>query len=336
MSEETAVAAAPSAAPAVMEIESGPLVNLTSEERAEFSRTGELPKPKNEEAATSSESQPVEGETKQAGESDPPQKKQDKPKGEAKPKQTAEERIAELKATIAKIEKGAGIKTESAESSPAKLAPEAPPKPTEPPPTRPKPTVDDKKEDGSPRFESYDDYVEDLADWKAEQREAKQQREQAVKAQAVAFNAMVEKGRARYDNFDSVVQPTAAAINEDAAISPAVKQMLLDSDVLPDLVYTLGTDPAELAKFVEMARTQPGKALRYIALTESLIAEELAGKPATEDPPAKPTTKAPRPPSEAGGRAAAPPDALEAAAAANDFRKFSEESTRRQLAKLKG
>jgi hypothetical protein len=108
--------------------------------------------------------------------------------------------------------------------------------------------------------------------------------------------------------------------------------------VLPDILFTLGSDPAELAKFVKMARETPGKALRYIALTESLITEELEGKatPKAEEAPAKPKTHAPRPPSEVGGKAAAPPDALESAAKANDFRSFKAEATRRALAKMKG
>ena len=113
--------------------------------------------------------------------------------------------------------------------------------------------------------------------------------------------------------------------------------MLLDSDVLPDFLFTVGSDPAELAKFTKMAQENPGKALRYIALTESLIAEELEGKTAkpADVTPDKPKTQAPKPPSEAGGRAAAPPDGLEAAAKAGDFRAFKAEATRRQLAKLK-
>ena len=111
-----------------------------------------------------------------------------------------------------------------------------------------------------------------------------------------------------------------------------------ESDHLPDILFTLGSEPAELAKFVKMAKETPGKALRYIALTESLIAEELAGKTAksAEETPAKPKTQAPKPPSEAGGRAAAPPDALESAAKTNDFRSFKAEATRRALAKMKG
>ena len=307
-----------------MDVSRGPLVDITPEQRAEFRKTGDLPKapPKIEEAAPSSEPKPEEGEAKPAGDSEPP-KVQEKKKAK-----TADERIAELEATIEKIRKGAGKETK-ADPSPA-------PEPPKPEYTRPKPTADDKDKDGDPKYKTYEDFVEDLADWKGEQRDAKNQREQQEQAQAKAFNSKVEEARGRYENFDEVVEPAANAIHSDAAISPVVKQMLRDSDVLPDFLFTLGNDSAELAKFVAMAKTDPGKAIRYIALTESLIKDELEGKntPAGEAP-VKPKTQAPKPPSEAGGRAAAPPDALEAAAKANDFRLFKAEATRRQLARLK-
>jgi hypothetical protein len=329
MSEATAVL---ESSPEVMDASRGPLVDITGDQRAEFRRTGELPKqdkPKTEEAAPSSDAKP-QGEAKSAGESETP-KQQEIPK--AKPKQTAEERIAQLEATIEKIRKGSGIEPKpKAESASAKPEPQS----VEPQYTRPKPKPEGNGPDGKP-YATYEDYIEDLSDWKGEQREAKSQREAAQQAQAKEFNTKVNEARSRYENFDEVVKPTATAINTDAAIPQVIKTLLSESDVLPDILFTLGSDPAELAKFVQMAKETPGKALRYIALTESLIAEELEGKTAkpAEVSPAKPKTQAPRPPSEAGGRAAAPPDGLEAAAKANDYRSFAAEATRRQLAKLK-
>lgn len=345
MSEETLVVAEPSTASTPvgqpiqvqipdrwkdMDVSRGPLVDITPEERAEFRTTGNLPK--TEEAATSSVAKP-EGGAKTAGESETP-KTQEKPKEQPKPKQTAEERIAQLEATIEVIRKRAEIKkTPTAESSPAK--------PEVVSATRTKPTPEDKKEDGNPKYATYEDYVEELADWKADQRWATQQRAQQQQSQANELNAKVAEARTRYENFDEVMTPTVAAIVGDADVSPAVKAMLNDSDVLPDLIFTIGSNKEELASFVKMAKESPGKALRYIALTESLIAEELAGKKETsekpaEEAPVKPKTQAPRPPSEAGGRAAAPPDALEAATKAGDFRSFKNEANRRAIAKLKG
>lgn len=328
MADETAVL---ESSPVEMDVSRGPLVDITPEQRAEFRKTGNLPKP--EEAASSSEPTPVKVEAEPAGDSEPPEPKQELPK--AKPKQTAEERIAQLEATIEKIKKGKGIETPKAESSPAK--PE--PKPVPQQASRPKPTVEDKTEDGKPKYETYEDYIEDLADWKTEQKWSAKEQQERTNAAATALNAKIEEGRTRYENLDDVIVPAANEIYNDAAISPVIKQMIADSDLIVDLVYTIANDPAEYAKFVKMAKETPGKAIRYIALTESLISQELDGKTAAKievEPPAKPKTQAPKPPSEAGGRAAAPPDALESAAKANDFRSFKAEATRRQLAKLKG
>lgn len=321
MADESAAAVATPA----NDVDSGSLGGLTPDQRTEWNKTGELPK--SEEAAPSTEPKPK-AEAEPAGDSEAPQKQEK----DGKPKPTASERITQLRATIAKIEKEAGLKTEVAESSPAKPAAEAP-KPQEVKPTRPKPTADDKKEDGSPKFGTYEDYIEELADWKAEQRDAKTQREAERKAQLDHGIAKVEEAKARYKDFETIGKTFWEEVVNNPDVNPTIKAMIDDSEYFADLAYTIGSNPDELAKFKAMPT---GKQIRYIALTESLIADELDGKKVTtEETPAKPQTRAPRPPSEAGGRAASPPDALEAAASANDFRAFEAESTRRQLAKLK-
>lgn len=314
-----------------MDIARGPIVSMTAEQRKEYRTTGELPKPKTEEAATSSEQRA--SEAKPAGESETPQSKQEKPKVEPKPKQTAQERIAELEATIKKIEKGAGLEKPKAESAPAKPAPVVQ--------QSTKPTPEDTNADGTPKYATHEDFVLALSDWRWEQREAERSVKEQQTAHTKAINDKIEEARNRYDNIDEVIQPVANEIYQDAAIPQVIKTMIGDSDVIVDLVYTLGSNKEELAKFVKMAKETPGKAIRYIALTESLIAQELEGKktPAVEDPPAKPKTQAPKPPSEAGGRAATPPDSLQAAlegSAGKLNANLKAEFLRKDLARLKG
>lgn len=328
MSEASAVM---EATPTVMEVSRGPLVNLTQEERAEFRTTGELPKPRTEVAATSSDAKPVEGKAETAGESDTPKTTQEKPKFEPKPKQTAEERIAQLEATIEKIRKGKEEKeTPKAEPSPA-------PKPVEA--TRPKPTADAKKSDGTPKFETYEDYIEDLADWKAEQREAnskqeaaKESQEKAKKAKYDAAVIKVDEAKERYPDFADKAQPFWDEVIVNPKVALAVKEVIDESDYFADLAYTIGGSKEELAKFVALP---PGKQLRYIALAESLIAEELEGKAKPEVAPEKPRTAAPRPPAEVGGRSTAPIDDEYAAVAANDYRAASAAFKRKALANFK-
>jgi hypothetical protein len=331
MDNETVVAAESSPAP-VMDVSRGPLVDITHEQRAEFRKTGELPKvepKKTEEAAPSSEAKPEEAEAKPAGDSETPEKKQEIPKPK---KQTAEERIAQLEATIEKIRKGKESKETPAAPSPAK------PEPVQQKPSQEEPTPDDKNADGTPKYKTYEEYTKALARWEIRQELAEQKREQQLRDQAKAFETAKEQAEARYENFAEVVSPFATALNTDPAVYPVVRQMFLDSDVMADLLFTIGSNKEEQATFLKMAKENPAKAIRYIALTESLITQELEKEPVKEEPPAKPKTQAPKPPSEAGGRAAAPPDAEQAALASAGGKltaSVKAEFMRRQLAKLK-
>jgi hypothetical protein len=312
------------ASPAVMEASRGPVVNMTPEQRTEWRKTGNLPEPPKTEAPAASTEEPQET-TKVETEVKP---EPTKPQERRKP--DAEQRIKQLTDRIKELE-GA--------QKPAKVeTPVEQPK-AEPQYTRSKPTVDDKDGD-KPKYATYEDFVEDLSDWKAEQRIASSEKKRQQEAQQQAFKSRVDEAKARYgDKFEEVLAPAVNAIIGDDKVSGVVKTMLNESEVLPDLMFTIGSDAKELADFVKMAKENPGKALRYIALTESLIREELESNSAKTEPketPVKPVTQAPRPPAEVGGRAATPGDALEAAAKANDFRSFKAEATRRQLAKMKG
>jgi hypothetical protein len=117
--------------------------------------------------------------------------------------------------------------------------------------------------------------MEELADWKAEQRVAQYQRQQQEQAARAEVAKKVEAAKTRYENFDEISRPFVKSFVDDASIPMPVKVMVSESEVWPDLVFTLAGDAQKSAEFLEMARTQPGKALRYIAKVESLIQEEL-------------------------------------------------------------
>ncbi len=322
---------APEAKPKQDPLEMGPMVTWTREQRNEFRTKGTMPeKPKADPAPAPKTS---EAPAESAAESEAA-KQQEATK--SKPKQTAAERIAELRATIAKIEKGAGIKTE-AESSPAEQTKPQP----QPQSVEKEPTPEDTNADGTPKFKSYEEYTKALARWEIRQELAEERRRTQQEAQARETGEKLAQAKTRYgDEAVKIIDDTAGVIINDKDISPVVTQMLRESDILTDLLYTIGSKPEELASFTKMAKESPGKALRYIALTESLIREELEGQKAAptekvEYPPAKPQTSAPKPPAEVGGRGSAPPDALVSAAQANDYRAFKRELNRRSLASLK-
>jgi hypothetical protein len=255
-------------------------------------------------------------EPESAGEPEAPKETQEK-----KPHLTAEQRVSQLKATIEKIwsqdepdtvkiaqleatidkieaRSGAKRKTE-----PAPVA-QPPQVQAQPQYTRPKPTHEDKKPDGSAKYETYEDFVEELADWKAEQRWASLQRESAAQAQAQNLAAKAEATRTRYADFDEVKEAFTGRLmdnNGNPKISVPVLAMLSDSEVLTDLIYAIGSDDKEASKFIQMARTDPRAAQRYIALKEASIIDDLAGNAKPKEAPAPPKTQAPKPPSPVSG-----------------------------------
>lgn len=350
MSEQTQTAVSSPATP-VIEVDRGPLVTWTPEQRAEFRRTGEMPaQPKQEEAPAASDAEKdpdseaeTEIEAESEGESVTPKKPQEQQHTDKQShrKPGAEKRIGELTSEVKRLRAQLDeLKAKPATES--KQAEKPAPVQRQPEPTRPKPTVEDKHPDGSNKYATYEDYVEDLADWKSEQRIKQERQRQAATAMQREFSAKVEDARSRYEKFDEVVSPAAEALTAQE-IPLTIRQMLNDSEYLPDVLFTIGSDSQELAKFVKMAKTEPGKAIRYLALTESLIHEELSSKksetkakPETTTTPVKKQTSAPPPPAEVGGRSTTPPDALETAAQSGDFRSFKAEANRRYRDRLSG
>lgn len=267
----------------------------TFDEYSRYRQSGELPerfKPAEEAEAAPADApeETVESEDEES-ESEPesePEETQEPPKGSG-----AEKRIKQLLAEKKELQR----KLEAAAKQDVKPAPS----PAQPQYTRPKPTSEDKNQDGSAKYATYEDFVEELADWKAEQRWVAAQREQAAQAQARELQSKVDEARSRYENFDEVMQPVAAAIVGDQQVSPVVKSMLNDSEFLPDLLFTIGSDQKDLDAFVKMAKENPGKAIRYIAVTENLIREELEKEPEGEKTPEVKKTAAPKPPAPVSG-----------------------------------
>ena len=333
------------AAPQVDPLQEGPMVNWTREQRNEFRSTGKMPeaKPKAEPASAK---EPTEAPAESAAESETAQQQEHTEiRTSPKPKQTAEERIAQLEATIEKIRKGAGLeRTAKSESSTTEPAPRQESQAQQ----QPKNYQEWRKTFKPPQWveefakanpeASYEDANAAMADFLADVRDGFKQREAQFEARNRELNAKLDEAKSRYENFDQVMWPTLNEITQDPAINQSVKDMLDESEILPHVLFTIGSKPADRADFIQMAKSNPAKAKRFLASVENLIYAELDGNKSTphvEKPPAKQQTSAPKPPAEVGGRASAPGDSLVAAAAANDFRAFKAELNRRALASHK-
>lgn len=157
---------------------------------------------------------------------------------------------------------------------------------------------------------TYEDAQAAMNDFQDGAREHFRKIEQRVSAEKQALETKVGEARTRYEDFDEIKDSFLAKTISDKG-APLIPLQVLgiinDSDVMADLLYTLGSDEAELAKFVDLAKTNPNKAIRYVARVENLIAEELAkpkgdrGEDGKFKAPEKKQTSAPKPPSPVGG-----------------------------------
>lgn len=133
----------------------------------------------------------------------------------------------------------------------------------------------DKKEviQGKPdvsKFDSYDAYLDALADWKVDQRLAKErentekqttQRQQLERLESLKskFDERAEKFREKHDDFDIV------AFDESLPVSTAMTEAILDSDLGPEIMYHLGNNPKESARIFKLS---PYAAAREIGKLE--------------------------------------------------------------------
>lgn len=325
----------------------GQEVSLT--EFSKYRETGELP----ERFKPSEEAEPEpaaeEDETQDSSEGDEPENDSDsetedqQQESKTKPKkQTAEERIAQLESTIEKIKRGAGIerKTEvAAVTEPQKDA------------------VPQNYAEWEKAF-TPEKWIEEYA---AAHPEASYERanaamfshmldvrenfravEQQTQAQQREMATKVAEAKERYgDTFEEVLRPTVESIISDRGIPAVIKEMLNDSDVSPDLIYTLGSDPAEFAKFVQLAKSNPGRAIRYVAAVEAGIQDELKGSAsksrdesgkfrAKEPPPAKTQTSAPKPPSTVTGKSSGAFDVSDESLSADEWMRKRNEAVQRR------
>lgn len=147
-------------------------------------------------------------------------------------------------------------------------------------------------------YSSYDAYQEALTDWKVEQKlsakeqerqKAERQRSQQTVAQErrMRFVESSDAAREKYDDYDDVVIE-----NKELKITPAMADLISETDNPGEVAYYLGKNPSEAAR---LAKLSPAK----IAIELGKVEVKLS------TPAAKKTTSAPPPAGKlAGGRTA--------------------------------
>lgn len=137
-------------------------------------------------------------------------------------------------------------------------------------------------------FETHEDYVEAVADWKFEkklaERDAKTRETNLITEQQQrvdSFKSQVEKFKVTASDFDQVIEDV-----DDIPLSLAVQTILLDSDNGPELMYELAKDPEEYERICSLT---PMAAARAIGRVEAKLTRS------SEKQETKKTTKAPKP-----------------------------------------
>ena len=189
-------------------------------------------------------------------------------KPQEKPKRSARERINELTKRAHEAEREVQRLREASERKPAES--------TE------KPIPD--------RFGSYDEYVEALADWKADQRVAESfKRRDAERSQAAEARAAEAKAQAwaeRQSEFREATPDYDAVVGKSAVqIAPHVVDTLLDSESGPELAYHLAKRPETVKRINALS---PLSAARELGRIEATLSNPAA-------PQIKPASKAPAP-----------------------------------------
>ena len=110
----------------------------------------------------------------------------------------------------------------------------------------------------SDNFATYDEYLEALADFKAEQKiaEIDEKRRQAeidnqhkseIERQTERRHALLDEGESKYVDFEEVVSASKLQIAEPAYLA------ILESDISSDLVYHLAKDAAEADRISKLS-----------------------------------------------------------------------------------
>jgi hypothetical protein len=209
-----------------------------------------------------------------------------------KPAKEAQPEDADVPKGLQKRFKELTTKIKNLEAAAAARAAEAA-KPAEPAKTEP--AKADKAADGRPEqkdFETYDDYILALQDWRADQREAKRQQEAADRARETqeaergrAWQSELAKARERHEDYDEVAL-------SDLPINLATHNAIVEG----------GEDGAELAYYLGQHKDEAAEIFKMNPVRTTLaLGKIIAGfRKSSDQTETRAVSRAPRPPKPVG------------------------------------
>jgi hypothetical protein len=241
-------------------------------------------------------------------------------------------KIAELQAQI-----DAGKKPAAADNEAAKADAKSDEKP------RPKST--DKKADGSPKYQTWEEYEDDLLGWREEklratvkgESEKAQQEAQKAKLQEelnTTVKQRADEARKKYTDFDEKVFAKDLVVPKDSVLYNWI--MDAENERGMDIAYHYATNRDDLTKFNALSPFQQARELTRLEDKLSKTTETSDAKASDVKVVAPPkVTKAPPPAREVGGRGASSGDEETATVNSGDFRAYSKVVNAKETSHLK-
>lgn len=131
------------------------------------------------------------------------------------------------------------------------------------------PVPEEKGKPTSDQFDSYDEFIEALTEWKVEEREkAREVNEKASAQQKQAHEAHMRyasnaaKFMADHPDFEQITA------NPDLQITDPMAAAIRESDAGPDIAYSLGKNPQEAARISQLS---PASQIREIGKLEAKL-----------------------------------------------------------------
>jgi hypothetical protein len=198
---------------------------------------------------------------------------------------------------------------------------------------KPRPKSTDKKADGSPKYQTWEEYEDDLLTWreeklratvkgeseKAQQEAKKQELEQQLQA---TVKTRADEARKKYPDFDAKVMDKDLPIGGQNSV---LYTWIMDPENVHgmDIAYHYATHREDLDKFNKLSPFAQARELTRLEdkLSQATATSEKSDVKVITPQPTK-VTKAPPPAKEVGGRGASSGDEETSVVNSGDFRAY--------------
>ena len=140
-------------------------------------------------------------------------------------------------------------------------------------------------------YETQEDFIDALTDWKIEQREAKRLAKEREQSQKTAYQQQVEGFQSKVKDFSKSVDDFEDVISDvdDIPLTPGLQEALLTSELGPQVMYELARDRDVLERVNGLTPLQQAREIGKIeARLTSDSPHKETRKTSTAPPPIKP------------------------------------------------